>query len=78
MLNTLVNKAKRNLDRASAIKRGINTNPATLDALKQRVAPDTLAMKLLANQKPGLAVDATNKKSYITLEVPPKQARSLQ
>ena len=35
-------------------------------------------MKLLANRKPGLAVDTTNKKPYITLEIPPEQARSLQ
>ena len=49
-----------------------------LDALKQRIAPDASAMKLLANQKPGLAVDVTNEKSYITLEISPDQARSIQ
>ena len=67
VLNTLVNKAKRKLDQAPTIKQGVNTNPSTLDALKQRTAPDASAMKLLTNQKPSLAVDATNEKSYITL-----------
>ena len=78
VLNTLVNKAKRKLERVPAIKRGVNTNPSTLDALKQRVAPDASAMKLLANQKPGLAVDAANEKSYVTLEISPEQAKSIQ
>ena len=78
MLNTLVNKPKRKLECAPAIKQGVDTNPATLNALKQHVAPDASAMKLLANQKPGLVVDVINKKSYITLEIPPEQARSLQ
>ena len=67
VLNTLLNKAKRKIEQAPAIKRGVNTNPSTLDALKRRVAPDASAMKLLANQKPGLAVNAANKKSYVTL-----------
>ena len=35
-------------------------------------------MKLLANQKPGLAVDAANEKSYVTLEISPEQAKSIQ
>ena len=50
VLNTLINKAKRKLEQAPAIKRGVNTNPSTLNALKQGVAPDASAMKLLANQ----------------------------
>ena len=78
VLNTLVNKAKRKLDRAPTTKWGVNTNPSTLDASKQRIAPDASATKLLVNQKPGLAVDATNKKSYITLKIPPDQARTIQ
>ena len=78
VLNTLINKAKRKLDQAPAIKWGVNTNPSTLDALKQRIAPDASAMNLLANQKPGLAVDAANEKSYVTLEISPEQAKSIQ
>ena len=78
VLNTLVNKVKRKLDQMPAIKRGVNTNPSTLDALKQRIAPDASAMKLLANQKPGLAVDKANEKSYVTLEISPEQAKSIQ
>ena len=35
-------------------------------------------MKLLANQKPRLAVDAPNEKSYVTLEISPEQAKSIQ
>ena len=72
VLNTLINKAKRKLARMPAIKQGVNTNPSTLDALKQRIAPDASAMKLLVNQKPGLAVDAANEKSYVTLEISPE------
>ena len=78
VLNTLVNKAKRKLNPAPAIKQGVNTNPSMLDALKQRIAPDASAMKFLANQKPGLAVDAANEKSYVTLEISPDQAKSIQ
>ena len=68
VLNTLINKAKRKLDQAPAIKWGVNTNSSTLDALKQCIAPNASAMKLLANQKPGLAVDAANEKSYVDKE----------
>ena len=78
VLNTLINKAKHKIERAPAIKRRVNTNPATLHALKQCVAHNAAAMKLLANQKPGQAVDASSIKSYITLEIPLEQAKNLQ
>ena len=78
VLNTLINKVKCKLDQAPVIKQGVNTNLSTLDALKQRIAPDTSAIKLLANQKPGLAVDAANEKSYVTLKISPEQAKSIQ